>query len=100
MQNLIQNQTYKLDYHDSGLTYSVQLDNIHVDNIAFNKKEIKFLPGTNTARLYIDGFDLNMTIHGKIYALHFIPLSAASLNITNVTMQLDLACNNTDDLNW
>ena len=90
MQNLIQNKTLELDLTESGFGYKAVIRDIHVDNIAFKKKEIKFLPGTNTARLYIDGFDLNCSIDGTITALWVIPMTAASLNITNLTMQFDI----------
>ena len=100
MQNLIQNQTIDIGYSSSGFGYTVKVDNMHVDNINFNKKEVKFVEGTNTTRLYIDGFDLNITVNGAIYALWIIPIHTASLNVTNVTLQLDLTSSNSDDLNF
>jgi hypothetical protein len=100
MQNLIQNQTIPIGYSTTKFGYSVKIDNLHVDNINFNKKEIKFVEGTNKTRLYVDGLDLNITINGAIYALWIIPIHTASLNVTNVTLQIDLESNNTDDLNF
>lgn len=100
MQNLIQNKTIDLELTESGWGYTAVIKDIHIDKIAFNKKEVSFLPGTNTARLYIDGFNIDSSIDGTLSLLYIIPLSAASLNITNITMQLDLTAVDTDELNW
>jgi hypothetical protein len=47
---------------------------VFVDAIAFDKKEIGFVEGSDKIRMTITGFDLNATVNGAIYALWFIPL--------------------------
>lgn len=41
-----------------------------------------------------------MQVNGAIYALWFIPLSTASLNITNVTFQMDLSIPSSNGADW
>ena len=71
-----------------------------VDSIAFDKKEIAFVPGTNKTRLTITGFDINTEVDGTIYLLKVLPLSAASLNIKNVSIVFELEAPTSDQVNW
>lgn len=100
MQQMLQKQTFDLDFEDSGFAYSIKIKDIYVNSIAFDKKEIGFIPGTNTARLTISGFDISTRVDGAIYALWFIPLKTAALNVTNLTLQIDLEAPSSDNVNW
>ncbi len=100
MQQLLQKQTFNLDFEDSGFAYSIKIKDVFISEIAFDKKEIGFIPGTNTVRLTITGFNVSSQVNGAIYALQFIPLKTAGLNITNMSLQIDLEAPTTDNVNW
>lgn len=101
MQNILQKQKFNIGFTDKGFGYSIKINSIFVDQIAFDKKEIAFVPGTNNTRLTITGFDINTTVDGTIYAAWIIPLSTASMNIKNLSLVVDLAApSQADQVTW
>lgn len=100
MQNVLEKQKFNIGFNDKGFGYSIKIDSITVDKIAFDKKEVAFVPGTNKARLTITGFDINTTVDGAIYALWFIPLSTSSLNVKNISVVFEVEASSVDQANW
>ena len=101
LQNILQQKTFTIGFTDKGFGYSVKINSIFVDKIAFDKKELGFVPGTNNTRLTITGFDINATIDGTIYALWIVPLSAAGMRIKNVSLVVDIAApSGPDQVTW
>lgn len=100
MQKMLEKQKFNIGFDDSGFGYSVKINSITVDNIAFDKKEVAFVPGTNKARLTITGFDVNTTVDGAIYALWFIPLSTSTLAVKNFSVVFEVDAQSQDQVNW
>lgn len=100
MQRLLQNQTFNLGIDKKGIAYKIQINSVHINQIAFKKKEISFIPGTNDVRVLINGFDIDMDIDGGITALWLIPLKASKTFIKNISLQMDLKAPTTDNVNW
>ena len=98
---LINNKTMQIDVKQSGFLYSLKIDNIHVENVAINKRQFSFLPGTNTLRIVFSDVDITTTIKGAIYALWFIPMECSQMNVTGFSFSMDLeVVNETDGVRW
>jgi hypothetical protein len=94
---MINNKTIDVNYVETALAYKLEIDQIHIDTFdGFTQKSVAFIPGTNTVRVLFSGININMDIMGSIYALHIIPFHTSHANITNVTVQMDLAISTVD----
>ena len=98
---MINNKTIEVDYVESDLMYKLEVDNIHIDTFEVSgSKSVNFVPGTNTIRVVLSGINVNLDITGSVYALHIIPFHTSHCNITNLTIQLDLAVQTSDQVHW
>ncbi|TNV80189.1 hypothetical protein FGO68_gene15348 [Halteria grandinella] len=88
---LVNNKTLDINYTQSGFGYNIYIHDLHINTLNFNTREVYYVPETNgTLRVLFGGIDLNSVMNGTMYILGFIPLDAAQLNLTNLTVQLDL----------
>jgi hypothetical protein len=98
---MLNNKTVTLDYKDTGILYSIDIQDLHIETVdGFSQKSVAFVPGTNTVRVLLSGINVNMDVDGKIKALYLIPLSTSHCNITNVTIQLDFGVTTGDQIHW
>jgi hypothetical protein len=98
---MINNKTHDIGYVESSVLYKLDIESVHINTFdGFEQKEVAFLPGTNTLRVLFSGININMDIEGSIYALHVVPFHTSHCNITNITVQLDLAVQSQDDVKF
>lgn len=89
---MINNKTLDIGYVESSFLYKLDIESIHINTFdGFDQKQVAFIPGTNTLRVLFSGININMDIEGSIYALHVVPFHTSHCNITNVTVELELA---------
>ena len=90
-QYIANNKTIDINYNTSTWTYSVEVYDLHIDNLVINTFNIAFLPGAanNTIRTRISGVNLASNFNASI-TVGLITVHGASLNITNLTAVVDL----------
>ena len=100
-QYTVNEKTFLINYKAAGPLYKMEVDSIYIKNVVVNTHEVSFLPGTNTLRATFSDISIESNIEGAVYALWFIPLRTSDVNITNLTLQVDLtAVVNGDQVNW
>lgn len=87
---LVNNKTLNINYTQSGFGYSFFIEDIHVNTLNINTREVFFIPETKTLRMLFSGIDLFSQLDGKMTIIGIIPMNAALMNITNLTVQVDL----------
>jgi hypothetical protein len=98
---MLDNKTMNFHIEEKGIGYKVDLEGIHIDTVdGWTVKEVEFLPGKDMVRFLFSGININMQVNGTINALWLINLDAATCNITNLTVQLDLAVVPADEIHW
>lgn len=98
---VLENKTMMFNIEEKGIGYKVDLNDIHIDSVSgWTVKEVEFLPGKDMVRFLLSGININMQVNGSINALWLINLEAATCNITNLTVQLDLAIEAADEIHW
>lgn len=98
---MINNKTFEFSFKQTGLLYKINIDKIYVDTVAINNKEFEFLPGTNTLRIVFSDVDIVTKVHGKVYALYFIPLETSDMVLKGFKFAADLeVVNGTDGVHW
>ena len=87
---LANNKTLDLNYTQKGLGYNIFISDLHINTLNINTRQISMVPGTDILRVYLSGINLNSDVNGTMTLMGIIPLQAAKLNITNLTIQIDL----------
>jgi len=54
------------------------------------------VPGTDKIHIKIGGININMDIDGELDALYFIPFKTSRVNITNLTIDLEIESTSDD----
>lgn len=89
-QFIANNKTIEIGYNTSTWTYSVDLHDIHLQNLVINTCKIDFVPnGNGTIRAFLSGINLASNINGTI-TVGLVTVHGAALNITNLTVSVDL----------
>jgi len=87
---ILNNKTLNIDYEDEGIIYKLDLNDIHIDDVTgWTVKEAEFIQG-GLIRFLFSGININMQVNGSLDITRFIDLEAATLNITNLTVQVDV----------
>lgn len=99
----LQNQTFKPDYHSGGILYTLDLEDIHVKSLSTSfEKKFEMLPGNDhQIHLRFSGIDVDLAVEGGMKLLHFIPMSASGLTLTNITIDFTLESKTgADGVHW
>jgi hypothetical protein len=95
------NKTVEINYEKEGLIYTINIEDIHIDDVTgWTVKEAEFIDGTDSVRFRFSGININAQINGTIQAVYFIELKGSTLNITNLTFELDVGVSSSDQIHW
>jgi hypothetical protein len=99
---MLDNKTMEFHIEEKGVGYDVKVDGIHIDSVdGWTTKEVEFLPEKDMVRILLSGINIKSHVNGSINALWLINLEAATCDITNLTVQLDLAIVPAEDeIHW
>ena len=99
---ILQNQTFVTNVTESSLFYKLTLDSIHVESVkGFTEKSFVMIPGTDKVRCVLSGIDATVDLDGSFSALHFIPMDATQVSLTNMTIDFTLEqVNAGDKVHW
>lgn len=62
--------------------------------------QIKLIEGVDSLRIRLSGVNVDLEVHGTIYALWLIPLKTSHLTLKNVDVQVDLSIDAQDQVHW
>jgi len=87
---ILNNKTFEIDYEKKdGDIYDLKLQAIHINTVTgFTPNQLEMVPGTNNVHYKLGGIDADIELDGSLKALFFIPLDAAGVKITNMTLDL------------
>ena len=87
---LVNNKTLDINYTQSGFGYNIFIEDLHINTLNINTREIFFVQDTQTLRVLFGGIDLDSDMDGTMTIIGIIPMYAAKLKLTNLTVQVDL----------
>ena len=88
---MLDNQTFNVGYNSGSIFYNLFLDSVHFETVSgFTERSFQMEPGTDRLFCHISGIDIEAQLTGGLKLLHFIPLDATGISITNLTLNFDL----------
>ena len=99
---MLNNQTFVTNITESSILYKLTLDSVHVQTVdGFTEKSLTMIPGTDKVRLVLSGINATVDLNGSFSALHFIPMDATQVTLTNMTIDFTLEqVNAGDKVHW
>ena len=92
--------TPDLDLQLAGIDFNLHQVNITSFEVTQATTGIEFVGDSDTVRTTIDKINMELAVDAKATSLLPIPLEITKINISNFTIQLDLATTSEDQLIW
>ena len=88
---MLNNHTFVTNITESSILYKLTLDSVHINTVSgFKTKKFFMVPGTDKVQVVLSGIDASVLLDGSFSALHFIPMDATAVNVTNMTIEFEL----------